>query len=86
MQTLPKQPFTTLQLELLRIFSRNISENDLIEIKQLLSQYFAKKAIEQTDSVWDANNWNDKDEEYFLNEHLRTPYKYYFAHSSYEMR
>ncbi len=46
MQTLPKQPFTTLQLELLRIFSRNISENDLIEIKQLLSQYFAKKAIE----------------------------------------
>jgi len=86
MQTLPKQPFTALQLELLRIFSRKVSENDLIEIKQLLSQYFAKKAIEQADSVWDANNWNDKDEEYFLNEHLRTPYKHYFAHSSYEMR
>lgn len=40
MQTLPKQPFTALQLELLRIFSRKVSENDLIENKTIIISIF----------------------------------------------
>lgn len=41
----------------------------------MLARYFAEKAINLADQVWDANKWTEKDEEHFLNEHARTPYK-----------
>ncbi len=75
METAVKQPLTSLQLELLKMFSRDIAETDLLEIKKLLIQYFAQKAMDLADKVWEQNNWNEKDEIKFLNEHNRTPYK-----------
>ena len=75
METIVKQPLTSLQLELLKLFSRDIAETDLLEIKKILIQYFAKKAMDLADKVWEQNKWNEKDEIHFLNEHNRTPYK-----------
>jgi len=75
MQTLVKQRLTTLQLELLQIFARDIDENDLLEIKKFLVQFFANKAMDLADKVWEKNNWNEQDEKEFLKEHNRTPYK-----------
>ncbi len=75
MQTLVKQPLTNLQLELLNVFAREVDEKDLIEIKRFLINYFATKAMDMADSVWDKNQWTEKDEHRFLNEHSRTPYK-----------
>lgn len=40
-----------LQLELLKIYSFNPEEEDLIEIKRMLGQYFAKKLRRQVDSA-----------------------------------
>lgn len=74
METSIKQPLSTLQLELLKLFARDIEDNDLIEIKKLLIQYFANKAIDSADKVWEQNKWNEQDEYRFLNEHNRTPY------------
>jgi len=75
MQTVVKQPLTALQLELLKIFSSDVSETDLLEIKKFLTQYFAHKAMDLADKVWDKNKWDEQDENKFLNEHSRTPYK-----------
>ena len=75
MEPLLKQPLTSLQLELLKIFSQDIEEADLLEIKKFLVQYFSQKAMNMADRVWDKNNWNEKDEIRLLNEHNRTPYK-----------
>jgi len=72
MQTLVKQRLTTLQLELLQIFARDIDENDLLEIKKFLVQFFANKAMDLADKVWEKNNWNEQDEKEFLKEHNRT--------------
>jgi hypothetical protein len=66
---------TNLQLELLKIFSRTVSEKDLLEIKKTLSQYFAKKAINAADKVWDEKGWSKKEAEKILKKHLRTPYR-----------
>ncbi len=63
---------TNLQLELLKLFSRNISEKDLLEIKKTLSQFFAKKAIAAADKVWDEKGWTKKDASKILKKHLRT--------------
>jgi len=75
METSIKQPLTELQLELLKLFARDIEERDLIEIKELFTQYFANKAMDTADKVWEQNKWTEQDEVRFLNEHSRTPYQ-----------
>ena len=68
------QTLSNLQLELLKTFSRDVSDEDVREIKRLISQYFAQKAIKGADQVWDEEGWDDKKVEELLNTHLRTPY------------
>ena len=75
MNAIVNQPLTPLQLELLKIFSRDIAETDLLEIKKLLVQYFAQKAMDLADNVWEQKQRTEKDEFQFLNEHNRIPYK-----------
>jgi hypothetical protein len=53
------------------MFSSDVSETDLIEIKKFLTQYFAQKAMDLADKVWDKNKWDEQDENKFLNEHSR---------------
>lgn len=69
------QKLTNLQLELVKLFSYKIAENQVLEIKQLLSNYFADKATEEMDRLWDENNWSEETMKEWSNEHLRTPYK-----------
>jgi len=70
-----KQPLTNLQLELLRVFSREVSEKELLEIRQLLAQYFAEKAMDLADKTWEEKGYTEEDEDRFLEGHERTPYK-----------
>jgi hypothetical protein len=75
MQTHVKQPLTPLQLELLKMFERDVTEKDLLEIKKILIQYFANRAMDLTDKVWEEKEWVENDEKNLLTEHNRTPYK-----------
>lgn len=59
MQAVLKQPFTNVQLELLKTFSHQLPESDLIDLKNTLALFFAKRLINQADTVWDEKNWND---------------------------
>lgn len=63
---------TNLQLELLKLFKYELPENQIQEIKTLLSKYFADKASDEMDKLWEENNWSDKTMEEWKNEHLRT--------------
>ncbi|MBS4027412.1 MAG: hypothetical protein KGZ58_02145 [Ignavibacteriales bacterium] len=75
MQTLQQQPLTNLQLELLILFSRNVPEQDLLEIKKFLVNYFAEKAMDAADRVWDEKGWTKEEMEQMAGKHFRTPYK-----------
>ena len=75
MEAAVKQSLTSLQLELLKLFARDISESDLLEIKKFLVNYFAEKAMDLADQKWDNEDWNEKDEIRMLQEHNRTTYK-----------
>lgn len=66
---------SNLQLELLKIFSRNISDEQLLEIKSILSAYFAEKATTEMDRLWDEKGWTHETMTQWLKEHMRTPYK-----------
>ncbi len=52
--------FTNIQWQLLQLYNRNISEANLLEIKQLLANYFANKASEEMDMLWDTNGWTNE--------------------------
>ncbi|WP_026965961.1 hypothetical protein [Algoriphagus terrigena] len=69
-----KTPFTNLQLELLKVFSHDLSETELKEIKAMLLEYFSKKAILEADKVWDEKKWNEEKIASILSDSERTPY------------
>lgn len=72
---IPAQKLTNLQLELVKLFSYKVDDSQLIEIKQILGTYFAEKASEEMDRLWDENNWTEDTMKEWANEHLRTPYE-----------
>jgi hypothetical protein len=65
-------PLSNVQLELLKLYTRNIADEDLIAIKDLISQFFAQKATELADKAWDEKNLSA---EIILNSHFRATYK-----------
>ena len=36
-----------------------MSEKELLEIRQLLANYFAKKVVANADKAWDKNEYNE---------------------------
>ena len=63
-----KFPLTNIQLELMKLYSTNLSEKDLDELKTVLSKFYADKAIEGANEIWDKRNLTDADMENWLNE------------------
>lgn len=67
--------FTPAQLEILDLMSYVENEDTLIEIRDMLSRYFAQKAEKEIDKLWDEGVINDTVIENWKTEHMRTPYK-----------
>lgn len=66
-----QQPLSNVQLELLKIFSNNLSEADLLDLKDTLAAFFAKKAILSANQVWDEKKWTDADVDNMLHTKMR---------------
>ncbi len=66
---------TNLQHELLKVFQYDLTEKQLLEIRQLLASYFAGKATSEMDRLWETNTWNEDLMKQWAKEHTRTPYK-----------
>jgi hypothetical protein len=66
------QPFNNIQLELLKLFADNVSNEDLLAIKELISRYFFEKAKDEADQIWEAKAL---DSHKMLQKHRRTPYR-----------
>ena len=64
-----------MQLEILQLFSREVSAEDMQAIKRLITRYFAQKAIGAANQVWDEKGWTAQDEQKILQLHERTPYQ-----------
>lgn len=73
--TLQAKPFTPFQIEMLELVSRVSSEVEMQDIRRMLGQYFAKRAEDAIDRLWDDGVLNDSVMEEWKAEHMRTPYK-----------
>jgi hypothetical protein len=51
--------FSNVQLELLKLYSTDISDSELEEVKQKLADFFAKKATDEANKLWDEKNMDN---------------------------
>lgn len=66
---------TPLQVELVKTFARPLSEEQVLEIRQLLADYFADQLDDAVDLLAEQQNWTPAVADQWLNQHLRTPYE-----------
>ena len=66
--------FNKAQIEMLDLMSRIASEEELLEIKKVISEYFMRKADEELDKLWEDGSLNESKMEKLRYSHLRTPY------------
>ena len=62
------------QLSILRLLGRLKTIEQVNELRQIISNYYAQKATEEMDKLWDSGEWDNEKNEAVLKEHLRTPY------------
>ena len=74
-QTVDRTVFNEAQLALLNAFSSLTSEKDLLLLKQAISEFFAKRADEEMEKLWESGEWNQQTLEDLRTAHYRTPYK-----------
>ncbi|MBY0427018.1 MAG: hypothetical protein K2Q22_15395 [Cytophagales bacterium] len=71
MEAFVKQPFSNVQLELLRTFSHQLSDADLKDLKLTLARFFAERLIQQADNLYEEKKWNDQEVDRLLNTKIR---------------
>jgi len=60
------------QLEILKLFKQERSEDELLEIKAMLSEFLFKKAIAMADKEHSARNYTEQDMDKWVKEHCST--------------
>lgn len=60
-------PLSNIQAELLKLFSVDIPENNLKELKSVIARYLLEKARDKADSEWDKKEYTDEKLQLILN-------------------
>ncbi|MBQ8463249.1 MAG: hypothetical protein IJ544_03945 [Prevotella sp.] len=74
MESVLRQPLNAAQIELLNSVAHVETDEDLRELKHMLTLYFAKLADREMDRLWDEGVINEDVIEQWGHEHMRTPY------------
>ncbi|MEO8147760.1 MAG: hypothetical protein ABI723_09000 [Bacteroidia bacterium] len=70
-----KTPLTPMQLELLKLFPRNIQQNEVDELKEVIRDFYIRKIQEVAAKVASEKKYTAIDFDKMLTTHSRTPYK-----------
>ena len=62
------QRLSNVQLEILKLYSTDLSFSELLEFKQELANFFAKKAIQDADRIWEQKGLTNDCMDTWLNE------------------
>ena len=67
--------FNDAQLEMLDIMAGINSAEELNALKHAISEFFARRADEEMEKLWQEGTWNEQTLQDLKNAHFRTPYK-----------
>ncbi len=56
-------------MELLKLYSTDLEHNDLMELRKVLANHFAEKAMNGADIAWHQKRFSADTMETWLNEH-----------------
>ena len=62
-----RSPFTNLQMEMIQLFSKEIPEPQLLEIRTMIAKYLLEKARDAADAAWDRKGYTQTTIEQLLN-------------------
>lgn len=62
------------QLSILRLLGRMKTMEQVEELRSVISNYYAQKATDEMDKLWDSGEWGEAQNAAILNDHFRTPY------------
>ncbi|MDX2048718.1 MAG: hypothetical protein SFU87_18165 [Chitinophagaceae bacterium] len=60
-------PLSNIQAELLKLFSADIPEKHLAELKNMIARFLLEKARDKADAVWDEKGYTDEKLQQILN-------------------
>ena len=66
-----KQPFTNAQLELLKLFSIDLNEQELKDLKHTIGLIHLNRLTAVADKTWDEKGWTAETMEEFLKTKMR---------------
>jgi len=55
-----KPPLSNLQAELLKLFSMDLPEEELIELKKVIAVFLLERARDKADAIWDEKQFTDE--------------------------
>ena len=61
-------PLSNVQVELLKLFRTNLSEQELLELKDLLVRFYSDKIMKEADAIWDEKGLTNDDMDNWLNQ------------------
>lgn len=59
---------SNVQQEILKLYATELAENELYELKMQLAHYYARKAIQAADKIWDEKAYSAAEMDNWLNE------------------
>lgn len=59
---------SNLQHEILKLYSTDLKDAELKELKTVLADYFANKAIKEADKIWQERTYTENDMDIWLSE------------------
>ena len=67
--------FNKAQLEMLDIMANIRSDEELDALKHAVSEFYARRADEEMEKLWQSGKWTEQTLKELGNAHYRTPYK-----------
>ena len=52
-------PLSNGQLELMKMFTHELSDKDLVQLKRMLAKFFADRASDEMDRLWETEGWSN---------------------------
>jgi len=53
-------PLSNIQAELLKLFSAEIPESHLLELKKVMAKFLLDKARDKADTIWEEKGYSDE--------------------------
>ena len=69
------ETLTTAQLEVLKLLQFETTEEELLELKKIISKYLADRLMRQVQGEINKNGYTKEQTDNWANEHIRTTYK-----------